>query len=121
MAAGEMSESFARTVCTWTDRLRAESRDDADAVLVAAARTGADLALLAELAAEIYSRSLPPDDDGEDAAFEDRAVKLQTTFQGAGVLAGGWTLVLNPDGTTTAWSPDRSKVLHSHGAPGDPG
>jgi hypothetical protein len=29
----------------------------------------------------------------------------------------GWTLVLNPDGTTTAWSPDRSKVLHSHGPP----
>ena len=29
----------------------------------------------------------------------------------------GWTLVLNPDGTTTAWNPDRSKVLHSHGPP----
>ncbi len=24
----------------------------------------------------------------------------------------GWTLVLNPDGTTTAWNPDRTKVLH---------
>jgi len=34
----------------------------------------------------------------------------------------GWTLVLNPDGTTTAWNPDRTKVLHSHGprpAPGE--
>ena len=29
----------------------------------------------------------------------------------------GWTLVLHPDGTTTAWNPDRSKVLHSHGPP----
>jgi hypothetical protein len=29
----------------------------------------------------------------------------------------GWTLVLNADGTTTAWNPDRSKVLHSHGPP----
>jgi hypothetical protein len=29
----------------------------------------------------------------------------------------GWTLVLNPDGTTTAWNPDRTKVLHSHGPP----
>ena len=27
----------------------------------------------------------------------------------------GWTLVLNKDGTTTAWNPDRTKVLHSHG------
>ncbi len=26
----------------------------------------------------------------------------------------GWTLVLNPDGTTTAWNPDKTKVLHSH-------
>jgi hypothetical protein len=33
----------------------------------------------------------------------------------------GWTVVLNPDGTTTAYSPDRSKVLHSHGPPCPPG
>jgi hypothetical protein len=29
----------------------------------------------------------------------------------------GWTLVLNADGTTTAWNPDRTKVLHSHSPP----
>ena len=29
----------------------------------------------------------------------------------------GWTLVLNPDGTTSAWNKDRTKVLHSHGPP----
>jgi len=29
----------------------------------------------------------------------------------------GWTLVLNPDGTTTAWNQDKTKVLHSHGPP----
>jgi hypothetical protein len=29
----------------------------------------------------------------------------------------GWTLTLHPDGTTTAWNPDRTKVLHSHGPP----
>jgi hypothetical protein len=29
----------------------------------------------------------------------------------------GWILVVNPDGTTTAWSPDRKKVLRSHGPP----
>ena len=33
----------------------------------------------------------------------------------------GWTLVLNPDGTTTAWNPDKTKVLHSHGHPPGPG
>jgi HNH endonuclease len=29
----------------------------------------------------------------------------------------GWTLVLNPDGTTAAWNKDKTKVLHSHGPP----
>ena len=33
----------------------------------------------------------------------------------------GWTLVLNPDGTTTAWNKDKTKVLHSHGPPPGPG
>ncbi len=33
----------------------------------------------------------------------------------------GWTLILNPDGTTTAYSPDGTKVLHSHGPPPRPG
>jgi hypothetical protein len=28
-----------------------------------------------------------------------------------------WTLVLNPDGTMTAWNKDKTKVLHSHGPP----
>ncbi|HEU5384894.1 MAG TPA: HNH endonuclease signature motif containing protein [Streptosporangiaceae bacterium] len=29
----------------------------------------------------------------------------------------GWTLVVNPDGSTTAWNKDRTKVLRSHGPP----
>jgi hypothetical protein len=29
----------------------------------------------------------------------------------------GWTLVLNPDGTTTAWNKNKTKVLHSHSPP----
>ena len=33
----------------------------------------------------------------------------------------GWTLVLNPDGTTTAWNPDKTKILHSHSPPPTPG
>ena len=28
-----------------------------------------------------------------------------------------WTLTLNPDGTTTAWNKDKTKVLRSHGPP----
>jgi hypothetical protein len=33
----------------------------------------------------------------------------------------GWSLVLNPDGTTTAWNKDKTKTLHSHGPPVRPG
>ena len=33
----------------------------------------------------------------------------------------GWTVVLNPDGTTTAWNKDKTKVLRSHGPPARPG
>jgi Domain of unknown function (DUF222) len=33
----------------------------------------------------------------------------------------GWTLIVNLDGTTTAYSPDGSKVLYSHGPPPRPG
>jgi hypothetical protein len=33
----------------------------------------------------------------------------------------GWTVVLNPDGTTTAWNKDKTKVIHSHSPPPRPG
>ena len=89
LAAGELSESFARTICLWTDKLPEDCREDADAILLGAAAGGADLRDLAGLAAEIYTRSLP-DDPGnkQEQAFEDRSVRLETTFEGAGVLSG---------------------------------
>ncbi len=92
LAAGEMSESYARAICGWTDKLPEDCRADADAILVTAAGAGMDLRDLAALAAEIYARSLPdaPDRD-EDGAFGDRSVRLETTFGGAGVLGGDLT------------------------------
>jgi hypothetical protein len=57
LAAGELSESWARQVCGWTDRLPVGKRDDADEILAAAAREGVDLAGLAGLAQEMYERS----------------------------------------------------------------
>ena len=89
LAAGEMSESFARTICGWTDKLPPDCRPDADAILLGAAQGGADLA---GLAGEIYARSRPEDpDEDEDQAFGDRSVRLETTFGGAGVLHGDLT------------------------------
>ena len=33
----------------------------------------------------------------------------------------GWTVVLNPDGTTTAWNRDKTKILRSHSPPAGTG
>ena len=88
---GVVSESYGRAICGWTDRLPQECRAAADAILVTAARAGMELPDLAELAAEIYARSLPGCGDGDDDGFEDRSVRLETTFEGAGVLGGDLT------------------------------
>jgi hypothetical protein len=92
LAAGEISESFARTICTWTNKLPEDCRPAADEILLRTAQAGADVRDLAGLAAEIYARSLPEDSpEDKDEAFEDRSVKLETTFEGAGVLTGDLT------------------------------
>jgi hypothetical protein len=92
LATGDLSESVARILCQWTNRLPEEQRDLADDKLVSAALAGMSLRDLAELYGEIYeqSRSASPDED-KDEIFDDRAVRLITTFQGAGVLNGDLT------------------------------
>ena len=92
LAAGDLPESVARVVCQWTNRLPQECRDLAEDKLVAAAVAGMSLRDLAELFGEIYeqARSASPDED-KDETFEDRAVRLITTFQGAGVMSGDLT------------------------------
>ena len=139
---GDVSESFARTICLWTDKLPAASRDAADGILIGGAVSGLALPDLAVLASEMLARSWQPDrpdrgsdagesddadrdrpaadgqdrpgedphrqtgdagdgsgggdgqpdaDGSSDAVFEDRALKLLVTFQGAGVLHGDLT------------------------------
>jgi hypothetical protein len=91
LATGDLSKSYARTICGWTGRLPGGCQDKADDILVSAAQAGMELPDLAALAAEIYARSRPdvPDEDG--LPFEDRAVKLATTFGGAGVMSAALT------------------------------
>ncbi|HEX5301429.1 MAG TPA: DUF222 domain-containing protein [Streptosporangiaceae bacterium] len=61
LAAGDVSESFARTVCVWTDKLPLASRDAADAILMGAAVAGLGLPDLAVLASEMQARYWQPD------------------------------------------------------------
>ena len=61
LAAGDVSESFARTICVWTGKLPAESRNKADAILMGAAVAGLGLRDLAVLASEMLARCWQPD------------------------------------------------------------
>jgi hypothetical protein len=89
LAAGDLSESWAREICGWTDRLPEARQGDADEILAAAARGGADLTGLAGLAREMYERC--HDSGSADDPILDRALWLGLTFGGAGRLAGDLT------------------------------
>ncbi len=90
LAGGQLSASWARQICDWTGQLPEDLRADADRILLAAARGGADLHDLNALAAEMIERArATPDTD--DGGFADRAVWLQTTLGGAGRLQGDLT------------------------------
>ncbi|MGH3226414.1 MAG: DUF222 domain-containing protein, partial [Streptosporangiaceae bacterium] len=89
MAAGILSESWARELCEITGKIPAPGRDDADGLLVWTKLHGATLADLVGLATEMYLRSLP--DGPPDPAPADRALRLATTLDGAGVLHGDLT------------------------------
>ncbi len=82
---------MARTICQWTDKLPEACRPAADEILIAAARAGARQEDLAALAAEIYARSLPDCEDDPEPRFEDRQVRVETTFAGAGIIHGDLT------------------------------
>jgi hypothetical protein len=98
-----ISKSYAREICRWTGSLPEDARAAADEILLAAAAAGLEVEDLAGLAAEMYEKSRQGKPDGGDgggrdgggdgpgAAFDDRAVKLATTFGGAGVIHGDLT------------------------------
>jgi hypothetical protein len=88
LAAGQISASWARAVCAWSDRLPGGLREDADRILACAAAGGAELADLAGLAQEMYERSLASQPDPGGDGFDDRSLWLDVTFAGAGRLAG---------------------------------
>jgi hypothetical protein len=90
LRAKALTKSEALQLARWTRQIPAEFRGQAEEILVAAARAGADLRALAQICAEIRSRTVPPDPDGGDPAL-DRALFLDTTLDGAGLIRGDLT------------------------------
>jgi hypothetical protein len=88
LAAGEVSESWAKQFAIWDDRLPEEHRTGADKILLTAARERLPFGQIAQLAQEIYERTADPGDDGKDS-FAGRYLNLGTTFGGTGKLDGG--------------------------------
>ena len=124
LAGGWLSQSWAREICGWSDLLPEAARDDADVILLGAAAAGAQLAQLAQLAAEIRRRTAVPDPDDDDGGFGDRYLRLGTTFRGAGRLEGDLTpqcaaalaAVLEALGKKTGPEDTRSQPQRHHDA-----
>jgi hypothetical protein len=85
-----LTKSVALKLAKWTRPIPEEFRDQAEDILVAAARAGAGLRELAAICAEIRCRTAPPDPDGPDPRL-DRGLSLDTTMDGAGVIRGDLT------------------------------
>ncbi len=126
LAAGDISASWAKAICGWTIRLPAHKQPDADAILLAAAAGGAELADLAGLAEEMHKRCAPADacGDGGDGGFADRWLRLDLTLHGAGRLQGDLTpacaaalqAVLESLGKKAGQEDVRSKAKRDHDA-----
>ena len=86
-----LSKSAALQVAKWTRPIPAEYRQEAEEIVVAAARAGADLRALAAICAEIRYRTAPPDPDDDQDRHLERGVSFDTTFEGAGVIHGDLT------------------------------
>ena len=86
-----LTRSAALQVAKWTRAIPGEFRGEAEEIVVAAARAGADLRALAAICAEIRYRTAPPDPDDDRDKNLDRGVSFDTTFDGAGVIRGDLT------------------------------
>jgi hypothetical protein len=88
LAAGELSESWARQVCEWTEKLPETCWGDAEEILTGAARAGVDLAGLGGLAREMCERAYRDSGAAPRDGAAERYLQLGVTFGGAGRLSG---------------------------------
>ena len=83
LATEDLSESYGRTICQWTDKLPADCREAADAILLSAAKAGMGLRDVAGLAAEMHEGpALARPIRTRHAGFADRGVRPETRSGG---------------------------------------
>ena len=90
-AEGAVTVSWAREMAGWAGRIGDEDmQQDADQILLEAAKAGADLDGLRVIAQAAYEawRATRPDDDPAGEGLEDGFLQLDTTMDGAGRLIG---------------------------------
>jgi len=126
LSAGDITDSLAFTIAGWTRKLPSEMRTETDRILLEAAASGAsldDLSVIAACAIERW-RQQQPDPDDPDEGFEDRSLRLGTTFGGAAVIRGDLTpecaaavrAVLEAMGKKTGPEDDRTEGKRFHDA-----
>jgi hypothetical protein len=92
MAAGEISDSWAREIVGWLKKLPEELREGTEKILADAAAGGAsleDLAVITAAALAQWEADHPDEDD--EGGFPDRFLQVETTLGGAGVIRGDLT------------------------------
>ncbi|MGH3150565.1 MAG: DUF222 domain-containing protein, partial [Streptosporangiaceae bacterium] len=88
-----LTKSAALQLARWTSSIPEEFRAGAEEIVVTGAQAGLGLRDLAAICAEIRERTAgpDPDPDPDDDPRLDRAVSLDTTIDGAGVMRGDLT------------------------------
>ena len=93
---GAVTISWAKEIAGWTGRIdHEELRQEADQILLDAAKAGADLddlKIIAQAAYEAWRAQEPdPEEDPRGRGFGDRYLDLETTMDGAGRIRGDLT------------------------------
>jgi hypothetical protein len=120
---GAVTISWAREIAGWTGRIdHEELQQEADRILVDAARAGADLddlKLLAQAAYEAWRAQEPdPEEDPRGRRFGDRSLHLETTLDGAGRISGDLTPECAAAVTAVLEALGKNRGLRTSAAPG---
>ena len=119
-AAGSSARGWAGRACRWTSGCPGTSRPRSAARSSCGTSTaGSPAAATSPRPAARCTTSATRPTAGRPASPTAPCSASSTTRSSSTGRAG--PSILNPDGTTTAWNKDKTKIIHSHGPPARPG